>query len=123
MADLYEVLGVPPTADARDIRRAYLRLVQQYHPDRDPRPESAAKFLEFQAAYEELSDTAKRQRYDLRRSGAPASRGAPPAGTAGDILRAVQEALRQRGQAGSSREQTRTINVGNVRVSMKVRVS
>jgi DnaJ-class molecular chaperone len=123
MADLYAVLGVPPTADARDIRRAYLRLAQQYHPDHDPRPEAAAKFLEVQAAYEELSDPAKRQRYDARRSGVPTPTGTPPPGPLGDVMRAVQEALRQRGSAGAGREQTRTIHVGNVRVSMKVRVS
>jgi DnaJ-class molecular chaperone len=122
MADLYEVLGVSPTADARDIRRTYLRLAQQYHPDHDPRPESVAKFLEIQAAYEELSDPAKRQRYDLRRSGTPAPGAASSAGPVGDILRTVQDALRQRGQADSSRKQPRTVNVSNVRISMKVRM-
>ena len=123
MADLYEVLGVSPTAEARDLRRAWLRLAQQYHPDHDPRPESAAKFLEIQAAYEELSDPAKRQRYDLSRgSKAPAPRAAQ-AGPVGDILRSVQEALRQRGQAGAGRRQPRTVNVSNVRISMKVRMT
>ncbi|SES81731.1 J domain-containing protein [Stigmatella erecta] len=69
MVDLYRVLGVAATADARDIRSAYLRLVQQYHPDRDPRPESTERFLQLQAAYEELGDPEKRQRYDARRPG------------------------------------------------------
>lgn len=69
MVDLYTVLGVAATADARDIRRAYLRLVQQYHPDRDARPESTERFLQLQAAYEELGDPEKRQRYDARRPG------------------------------------------------------
>ena len=123
MADLYEVLGVAPTADARDIRRAYLRLAQQYHPDRDPRPEASAKFLEIQAAYEELGDATKRQRYDARRKGAPSVSAPPPSGPVGDVMRAVQEALRQRGSAGAGPEQTRTIHIGNVRVSVKLRTS
>ncbi|NOK33956.1 DnaJ domain-containing protein [Corallococcus exercitus] len=66
MVDLYAVLGVETTADARDIRGAYLKRVWQYHPDRDPRPESTEHFLRIQAAYEELGDAAKRQRYDAR---------------------------------------------------------
>ncbi|MHA7629354.1 J domain-containing protein [Corallococcus sp. M7] len=66
MADLYAVLGVARTADAHDIRRAYLRQVSRYHPDRDPRPESTEHFLRVQAAYDELGDAAKRQRYDAR---------------------------------------------------------
>ncbi|WP_223644214.1 J domain-containing protein [Corallococcus sp. EGB] len=66
MADLYAVLGVAKTADAHDIRRAYLRQVRRYHPDSDPRPESTEHFLRIQAAYDELGDAAKRQRYDAR---------------------------------------------------------
>jgi DnaJ-class molecular chaperone len=66
MVDLYAVLGVAATADASDIRRAYLRLVRQYHPDRDARPEATEHFLQVQAAYDELGDAAKRQRYDAR---------------------------------------------------------
>jgi curved DNA-binding protein CbpA len=64
MVDLYAVLGVAATADARDIRRAYLRRVRQYHPDRDPRPESTEHFHRVQAAYDELGDEVRRQRYD-----------------------------------------------------------
>lgn len=122
MTDLYEVLGVAPTADAQDIRHAYLRLVREYHPDRDSRPGSAEKFLQIQAAYEELGDAAKRQRYDLRRKGGSeaSAAAAPPPGPLGDILRAVQDAMRQRGAAGQQ-EQTRTVNIGNMRVSVKLR--
>ncbi len=122
MADLYEVLGVSPTAEAPELRRAWLRLAHQYHPDHDPRPEAAAKFLEIRAAYEELSDPAKRQRYDLSRSRTPAPRAAS-AGPVGDILRSVQEALRQRGQPEAGRKQPRAVNVNTVRISMKVRMT
>ncbi|MBZ4371620.1 J domain-containing protein [Corallococcus sp. AS-1-6] len=78
MADLYAVLGVAMTADAHDIRCAYLRQVRRYHPDSDPRPESTEHFLRIQAAYDELGDAARRQRYDARKraeaSPAPAPR-------------------------------------------------
>src|SRR5689334_4140933 len=66
MEDLYAVLGVAATADAHDLRRAYLRQVRRYHPDRDPQPESTEHFLRVQAAYDELGDAVKRQRYDAR---------------------------------------------------------
>ncbi|NOK16019.1 J domain-containing protein [Corallococcus carmarthensis] len=66
MVDLYAVLGVTATADAGEIRRAYLRLVRRYHPDRDVSPESTEHFLQVQAAYDALGDAAKRQRYDAR---------------------------------------------------------
>ena len=32
----YDVLGVPPTASAKEIRDAYRRLARQYHPDKNP---------------------------------------------------------------------------------------
>ncbi|WP_434300718.1 DnaJ domain-containing protein [Corallococcus exiguus] len=43
-----------------------MRQVRRYHPDRDPRPESTEHFLRIQAAYDELGDAAKRERYDAR---------------------------------------------------------
>ncbi|ADO75491.1 J domain-containing protein [Stigmatella aurantiaca] len=91
MVDLYTVLSVAATADARDIRRAYLRLVQQYHPDRDARPESTERFLQFQAAYEELVDPEKRQRYDARRPGCSTPTSSHP-GQAGVPFRDVETA-------------------------------
>ncbi|WP_375757727.1 J domain-containing protein [Corallococcus exercitus] len=77
MVDLYAVLGVTTTADARDIRRAYLRQVRECHPDRDSRPESTEHFLRIQAAYDELGDAAKRQRYDARNRVAPSMPASP----------------------------------------------
>lgn len=64
--DYYEVLGVPKTASADDIKQAYRRLARQYHPDVAKENPKAAeeKFKEFSEAYEVLADTEKRQRYD-----------------------------------------------------------
>jgi len=63
--DYYEVLGVEKTASADDIKRAYRRLAIKYHPDKNPGDKDAeAKFKECAEAYEVLSDTEKRARYD-----------------------------------------------------------
>lgn len=63
--DYYEVLGVGRSATADEIKKAYRKLAMQYHPDRNPDNKDAAeKFKEASEAYEVLSDTEKRQRYD-----------------------------------------------------------
>ncbi len=63
--DYYEVLGVDKGASADDIKRAYRRLAIKYHPDKNPDDKEAeAKFKECAEAYEVLSDSEKRQRYD-----------------------------------------------------------
>ena len=63
--DYYEVLGVERGASADDIKRTYRRLAIKYHPDKNPGDKEAeARFKEAAEAYEVLSDSAKRQRYD-----------------------------------------------------------
>ena len=63
--DYYEVLGVEKSASPEDIKRAYRKLAGKYHPDRNPGDKSAEeKFKEIGEAYEVLSDSDKRTRYD-----------------------------------------------------------
>jgi molecular chaperone DnaJ len=63
--DYYEILGVAKSASADDIKAAYRKLALKYHPDRNPNnKEAEEKFKEATGAYEVLSDTEKRQRYD-----------------------------------------------------------
>ena len=63
--DYYEVLGVNKDASADDIKRAYRRSAMKYHPDKNPGDKGAeSKFKECAEAYEVLSDSEKRQRYD-----------------------------------------------------------
>jgi molecular chaperone DnaJ len=62
--DLYEVLGVGRDAGQEDIKRAYRKLVRELHPDVNPDPEAEHRFKQVTAAYEVLSDPAKRRQYD-----------------------------------------------------------
>jgi curved DNA-binding protein CbpA len=61
----YCVLGISRGASQDEIRRAYRRLVRQYHPDVNPNaPDAAKRLTELSAAYEVLRDSASRERYD-----------------------------------------------------------
>src|SRR6185436_19882552 len=63
--DYYEVMGVERNAGAQEIKSAYRKLAQKYHPDRNPcDKEAEEKFKEAAEAYAVLSDTDKRARYD-----------------------------------------------------------
>ena len=65
MADLYRILGVNRDADATTIKKAYKKLVRQYHPDRNKAPNAVEKFQEIKHAYEILSSPEDRKMYDL----------------------------------------------------------
>jgi molecular chaperone DnaJ len=66
--DYYQLLGVPETASADDIKKAYRKLAKQYHPDANQNdPKAAEKFKEIGEAYSVLSDADKRKQYDAVR--------------------------------------------------------
>lgn len=78
MRDLYEVLGVERGASQADLKKAYRRLAQQYHPDKcGGDKEAEEKFKEAANAYQVLSDEEQRALYDrygfdgIKRGGGP----------------------------------------------------
>lgn len=63
--DYYQILGVSRGAAEAEIKQAYRKLANKYHPDKNPDDPSAEhKFKEVKEAYEILSDKEKRQIYD-----------------------------------------------------------
>lgn len=63
--DYYALLGIPKTAEAKDIKSAYRKLARKYHPDVNPNDKTAeGKFKEVSEAYEVLGDPDKRKLYD-----------------------------------------------------------
>jgi len=59
--DYYEILGVAKSASADEVKRAYRKLAQEFHPDKGG---DAEKFKEINEAYQVLSDPQKRAQYD-----------------------------------------------------------
>lgn len=65
MPTLYEVLGVPKTADKEAVKKAYRKRSRETHPDRNPGdPSARERFALVLRAYEILSDDARRAKYD-----------------------------------------------------------
>jgi molecular chaperone DnaJ len=63
--DYYDILGVPRGASDGEIKKAFRRLAQQWHPDISTDPAADERFKEVNEAYQVLSDPQRRQAYDL----------------------------------------------------------
>jgi curved DNA-binding protein len=66
--DYYEILGVPPGANADVIKSAYRRLARKYHPDVSKEKDAEEKFKAVNEAYEALKDNKRRKAYDELRT-------------------------------------------------------
>jgi len=63
--DYYELLGVPRSATADEMKKAYRKLAMKHHPDKNPGDKAAEqKFKEISEAYDVLKDEQKRAAYD-----------------------------------------------------------
>jgi molecular chaperone DnaJ len=63
--DLYAILGVGRESTEDQIKRAYRRLARELHPDVNNDPAAERRFKEITAAYQTLSDPARRRQYDM----------------------------------------------------------
>jgi len=75
--DYYDILGVGKGVGEEDIRKAFRKKAMEFHPDRNKSPDAEEKFKEINEAYQVLSDSGKRSRYDqFGKAGVGASSGA-----------------------------------------------
>ncbi|MGH2629997.1 MAG: molecular chaperone DnaJ [Actinomycetota bacterium] len=83
--DYYGVLGVAKNASHKEIKKAYRKLAQQFHPDANPgNADAEDRFKEISGAYDVLGDEEKRKSYDqVREMGASGFGGFGPGGFGG----------------------------------------
>jgi len=113
--DYYETLGVPRDANKDQIKKAFRKLAQQYHPDVNKSDDAEMRFKEINEAYQVLSDDERRAVYDryghagLQGSGAGAGYGADMSGFGdfGSIFEELFGGFSGRSASGSSRRQPR----------------
>lgn len=104
--DYYEILGVPRSAGADEIKKAHRRLVRQYHPDANKNnPQSVERFKEVQEAYDVLSEAPKRAAYDQFGHAGVGAAGMPPHGRPGGPGGDPFEAFRRAQQGGGRARQ------------------
>jgi molecular chaperone DnaJ len=127
--DYYEILGVAKNASEDDIKKAYRKLAIKYHPDKNPDDKKAEeKFKEAAEAYEILSNSEKRQRYNQYGhagvGGASAGHGGPGGMNMDDIFSQFGDifggAFGFGGGGGRSGGGRRVMRGTNLRVKVKL---
>lgn len=64
--DHFQVLEVPQYCSDEDVKKSYLRLAKQWHPDINKQPNATEKFKAISEAYEVLKDDVQRSHYRAR---------------------------------------------------------
>jgi molecular chaperone DnaJ len=106
--DYYEVLDVPRSASADEIKRAYRRLARQYHPDVNKDTEAEARFKEINEAYEVLSSAEKRAAYDrFGHAGTQGGFGGFSGGGFGDFTSIFEDLFTGMGMGSATRQSQR----------------
>jgi molecular chaperone DnaJ len=111
--DFYKVLGVPKNASQADIKKAYRKLAQDLHPDRNPDNHKAeTRFKEVSEAYSVVGNDAKRKEYDEARAlygsggfrfpGAGGGAGGPGAGGGFSSSINLEDLLRRAGSGAGN---------------------
>jgi curved DNA-binding protein len=101
--DYYKILGVPRSASADEIKRAYRKLARQFHPDKNKAKGAEDRFKEINEANEVLGDPKKREAYDqLGADWQSGQRFSPPPGWAGGFDPGAVRGRRTRGHAGGA---------------------
>lgn len=121
--DLYGVLGVSQDATGEEIKRAYRRLARELHPDVKPEdPDAERRFKQVTAAYETLSDPARRRQYDLFGAQPGRSGGGDffPFGDMGDIFDVFFGGGFGGSRRGATRRRSRTARGEDVGVRLTV---
>jgi len=122
--DFYEILGVSKDAPQEEIRKAYLKLAHQYHPDKTGGDKAAEeKLKEVNEAYDTLKNPNKRKQYDAMASnpfgdmggfgGFGSAGSAGPGGGFDAPFDDFFDVLFGRGGGGGGRGRRRTMRPGN----------
>ncbi len=82
--DYYDILGVNKSATAAEIKSAYRKLALKWHPDRNKDSDTHEKFKEINEAYEVLSNSDKKAKYDQFGHAAFSQGGGNPFGAGGN---------------------------------------
>jgi curved DNA-binding protein CbpA len=106
MVDFYEVLGLPKSATAADVRAAYVRLAKEKHPDRfrDPTEKQKAEafFKDLTTAFNTLFNPGTRAEYDRQHE-------RPQPGNPAEIARDAHERALSLAREGGSAEEVLTL--------------
>ena len=108
----YDILGVAKDASLADIKKAYRKLVRQYHPDVSKDPDADQKTSEINLAYNTLKDEAKRAEYDEMLANPFGRAGSAHGGADGCTFAVLTEEIAHNGTEGSTAAATNRSSFG-----------